>query len=254
MRLVLLSDVHANLQALDAVLDHAAGWGDAIACAGDLVGFGPDPEAVVRRLRDVGARCVHGNHEAMVLRRVPVRRCTFDGIRAVRWTRRALSPASRRFLEGLPAELRVDDVLLCHAHPARRFHAVDGDEDARDALRATIARGARRLVCGHTHRPVAWTPGTPWRRAAPGVAHRIGVGIVNPGSVGQSRDPLLMARYARLDTEADTVTFFDVPYDHEATRARLRAVGLRSDLCERPRSRLEAAAERWGARVLATLG
>lgn len=247
MRLVVISDVHANLQALDAVLAHAGDWGE-IVCAGDVVGFGPDPEAVIARLREVGARCVHGNHEAMVLGWIPLRRCTYDGIRAAKWTRTVLSPASRRYLEALPATLRVDDVLICHAHPARRFHHVDGDEDARDALQATIARGARRLVCGHTHRPVAWTPGTPWRRASPEVVHRIGAGIVNPGSVGQSRDPLLVARYARFDTGDGRITFHDVPYDHVTTLARIRAVGLTTELCWRPRSRLEAAADRWRAR------
>src|SRR5262245_15200964 len=104
MRLALLADVHANLEALTAVLadlDRRAPDA-AVVCAGDLVGYGPDPDACIERLHDRRACCVFGNHEEMVLGRRDFSRCVRAGIVAAMWTRAHLGDAARRFLSVLP--------------------------------------------------------------------------------------------------------------------------------------------------------
>lgn len=248
MRLALISDVHANLEALNAVLDHARPWADAFVCAGDIVGFGPDPDAVVDRLRAVDARCVWGNHDAMVLGRLGTRRCVVSGVRAVVRTREVLRPDTWRFLAALPASVRVGDVFVCHAHPDDVQRYLASPSAAAHALErvARLSPDARFFVCGHTHHPMVWSADAPWRRPAmdAALAAPPGLVMVNPGSVGQSRDAELVARYARLDTEAATVTFHALAYDHAATERKLRAAGLDSPLCRRTTPRWRRPTER----------
>ena len=130
MRLALIADVHGNLEALDAVIaDIDERSPDArIVCAGDLVGYGPDPEACIDRLRSIGVPCVMGNHEEMVLGRRGFSRCTQAGITAAVWTRQNLSPGATTFLGSLPPWRHATPrVVVCHGNlddaglPARRL-------------------------------------------------------------------------------------------------------------------------------------
>jgi predicted phosphodiesterase len=216
MTLAILADIHGNIEALDAVLrdiDQRAPKAR-IVCAGDVVGYGPDPEACLQRLLDRDATIVRGNHEEMVLDVRDDSRCVAAGILAVAWTKRKLSRAAKVALAQLPSYVNVTrEIVVCHgdlddagtyvSDEARASHALD-------RLREMNPK-ARTLICGHTHTPMWFT------RA------NNGMHLLNPGGVGQARDGKLLARYALLDEQPK---FIAVPYDHRTTIAKLRDAGL----------------------------
>jgi predicted phosphodiesterase len=220
MRVAVISDVHGNLPALEAVLADL-GTADALVACGDLVGFYPDAAPVVERLRGLGVQSVRGNHELMILGRlsVPPDRA---GYYATEATRRALSPDQLAWLGALPASLeRSWDGLAVEVR-----HATPWDDvtylyaDAPEVGRVSLAEG-RWLLLGHTHHPMRVRRGGGW--------------IANPGSVGQPRDFDPRAAYAVLDTRAATWTPRRVAYDHRAYQRRLEREG-------------------WDARAIALLG
>jgi diadenosine tetraphosphatase ApaH/serine/threonine PP2A family protein phosphatase len=233
MRWLLLADIHSNLEALSAVLAHARDWADAgVVVAGDIVGYGPDPTACIDLLSERGALCVAGNHDGMVLGRIGLGRCVHAGILAARWTRGALSPRARQWLADLPARRLVGDRLLVfHGDLDDPTRYVDGAERADGVLRSLGPRGiaATRVICGHTHHPMAHGEGE--RRGAPPMEVPLRLCrerryLINPGAVGQSRFEAPIARYARYDDEADEIVFHAVPYDHRAVCRKLRRAGL----------------------------
>ena len=114
MRWLLLADIHGNAEALSAVLTHARDWPDArILVAGDVVGYGPDPEACIELIAERGALCVAGNHEGMVLGRIGLGQCNHAGILAARWTREALSARAFRWLAELPDRREIEEGDAC---------------------------------------------------------------------------------------------------------------------------------------------
>jgi len=251
MRWLLLADVHGNLEALTAVLAHAHDWAEArLLVAGDIVGYGPDPEACIEQLSGRGALCVAGNHEGMVLGRISLGRCNYAGIMAARWTRDVLSAWSRRWLAGLPERrLASADLLVFHGHLDDPTRYVDSAEHA-DALLGGLGRrriAATRVICGHTHRPTVHGEGEPWSPAPMGVPvslRRERRYLINPGAVGQSRFEAPIARYARYDDETDVLVFHAAPYDHRATCAKLRRAGLVARVTLPPPGRLGREIER----------
>jgi diadenosine tetraphosphatase ApaH/serine/threonine PP2A family protein phosphatase len=250
MRLALLSDVHANVEALDAVLADVDAWrADALLCAGDLVGYGPDPEACIERLRSRRALCIAGNHEAMALGNLGFERCNSVGIRAALWTRRTLSPGARAFLASLPATRRIDDVVMCHGSLGDVEEYLASPPRADAALAALEERepGAGVLVAGHTHHQVLYRTGVPWHPPPPGT--RIPLAstwrwLVNPGAVGQSRDRSPLARYARFDTATRQLEFREIGYAHDVTLVKLRRAGLVASVCSPPKKGLAAGLDR----------
>jgi diadenosine tetraphosphatase ApaH/serine/threonine PP2A family protein phosphatase len=233
MRWLLLADVHGNLEALSAVLAHARGWADArVVVAGDIVGYGPDPEACVDVLSARGALCVAGNHEGMVLGRIGFGRCNYAGITAARWTRDVLSARARRWLAELPERRLVgDDLLVVHGDVDDPERYLDSAERADVALGSLDRRSlaATRVICGHTHRPTVHGEGDAWSAPPMGVPIslcRRRRYLINPGAVGQSRFEAPIARYARYDDEQDVIEIHSVPYDHRATCRKLRRAGL----------------------------
>ena len=240
-RWALLADVHGNLEALEAVLEHLTDWpGAALICAGDVVGYGADPEACVERLEARRALCVAGNHEGMVLGRLGFDRCVRAGVWAALWTRKVLSPAAVAWLRDLPLTRRAPpDLVVCHGSPSDPQFYVSTSRRA-EAVLGELAREhpeGGRLICGHTHHQMLHVE----RRGAIAVAEgvpielpRAGRCLINPGAVGQSRDGRPLARYARYDAERHTVTFLEVPYDHERASAKLRRAGLFPEVVLRP--------------------
>jgi predicted phosphodiesterase len=234
VKLILVSDIHANLEALEAVLKDAAARcpGARVVCAGDLVGYGPDPEACIRRVQSGGIACVVGDHDEMVLGRRDFSRCVYAGIVAARWTRRTLSESALEFLDALPLHREVrPGTIMCHGDIYDADRYVDGGEDAERALGRLHARipDARLQVCGHTHRAVIYSASLGFRDAAPETVFRLSAGVshlVNPGAVGQSRDGRPLARYAVYDTVAETVSYHALAYDHRETLRKLHAAGL----------------------------
>jgi predicted phosphodiesterase len=234
VKLALLSDLHGNLEALDAVLRDVDRTSPAakLVCAGDVVGYGPDPEACIARLRERQALCVMGNHEEMVLGRRDFSRCVHAGIIAAVWTREHLTDSAWAFMEALPHRLEAaPGVVVCHGDLLSADTYVSTREQAEEALaqlRAAWPQAAV-LVCGHTHRAALFTSADGFRQVSGpgdqdfGRAHPC---LINPGAVGQSRDTNPLARYAVLDVERQTVSFRELPYDHLTTLRKLRQAKL----------------------------
>lgn len=236
MKLALLADVHSNLEALEACLEHARASGaEGHAFIGDLVGYAADPVAVLDRIEALaaaGAVVVRGNHDQAVL----------DGNMgdmnaaaqaAIAWTRERLTDRHRAFLEGLPLVARRDNALFVHASAAspETWTYVSDPLRAHGSLQA--AGDARYVFSGHVHEPVLYYMGPLARplpfRPVPGVAvpvpaRRQWLAIV--GSAGQPRDGSAAACYALLDQERSTLTFQRVPYDWSAAARKITAAGL----------------------------
>jgi diadenosine tetraphosphatase ApaH/serine/threonine PP2A family protein phosphatase len=237
MRIAVLSDVHSNLPALDTVLNHA-GSVDAIWHLGDVVGYGPDPDAVVDRLASVGAIGVRGNHDAAAVGGNEIDWFNADAAAAMEWTRRAISPATAAWLAALPERREIGDFTLVHGSPLDPiWEYVTSTGAARDNI-AAIAT-AHGLI-GHTHVPLAFSlEGGRIERIAPaGVpgpdldGRRM---LLNPGSVGQPRDGDPRASYLLLDLASRRATWVRVAYDVDAVRGAMRSAGLPVRLIERLR-------------------
>lgn len=254
MKLALISDLHANLEALDAVLrDIDRSSPDArLVCAGDVVGYGPDPEACIGRLQERAALCVMGNHEEMVLGRRDFSRCVHAGIVAAIWTRSRLSAAARRFIEELPFKVELPGVVVCHGNLESADTYVSTRERAEEALAQLRARhaSAEVLVCGHTHHAALYTQQEGFDVVPGGKELPLSTPcVVNPGSVGQARGAAPLASYAVLDIEARRVSFRQVDYDYETTLRKLRAAKLVAQVVLEPprglRRRVERFKTRW---------
>ena len=238
MRYGVIADVHGNLDALRAVLRALDRDGvDGYLVAGDLVGYGPYPNECVSTVAELPATCVAGNHDLIALGILSDRRCIELARRSLSWTQQILGAAERAFLAALPRVATVDGgVVLTHGSlddPA------EYTTTSRQAL-AQLARiedrdGARVLVLGHTHRPLAFGRRSGWLRTRGSTALPPGDAVlVNPGAVGQSRELRIRARFAVLDLDAREARFSAIPYDVDACRAALRRAGLSPRSCWLP--------------------
>jgi predicted phosphodiesterase len=239
MRIAVISDVHANLHALDAVLADA-GSVDAIWHLGDIVGYGPEPDVVVDRLATAGAIGVRGNHDSAACGGNEIDWFNADARAAMEWTRRAISPSTVAWLTALPERRQEAEFTLVHGSPLDPiWEYVTTTAAARDNLAAiSTAHGLN----GHTHVPIAFSlDGDRMRRIAPMAGrateleldgHRL---LLNPGSVGQPRDGDPRASYLILDLAARRAQWGRVAYDIDAVRAQMRAAGLPLRLSERLR-------------------
>ncbi len=245
MRLALMSDIHGNIQALDACLSHArAQKVQRFAFLGDLVGYGANPVEVVERIMlmtEEGATVIQGNHDEMAVK--PPANIQHLGSSTADWTHRQLSESQRAWLGALPLSVQLDNILLVHA-------SADGPElwryiyDERAATASLDASakwpGVRYVFGGHVHEQSLYyrgsTLGLMKFTPQPGVAvpvptHRQWLSTV--GSVGQPRDGKPEAMYALLDTDRWQLTFHRVAYDHSAAAWAIRAAGLPEFFAER---------------------
>ena len=153
MRVAVLSDIHANLPALDAVLA-ALGDVDAVWQLGDVVGYGPHPDEVVARLREIGATGVRGNHDAATLGALGVEWFNPAARRAVEWTARRISPETRAWLADLPEQVELGEMTLVHGSPRDpTWEYITTTLDARANLGVLVTPYC---LYGHTHIPAAW--------------------------------------------------------------------------------------------------
>jgi len=240
MRIAVISDVHSNLIALDAVLARA-GSVDAVWHLGDVVGYGPEPDAVVERLAAVGAVGVRGNHDAAACGGTEIEWFNPDARSAMEWTRGAISERTRSWLADLPERRELADFTLVHGSGRDPIWEYVTSSTAAHASLATMT--TPHGINGHTHIPVAYLAVgdrvgrlDPERGASGGAVNlRSGRFLLNPGSVGQPRDGDPRASYLILDTDAGTATWQRVPYDVAAVGAAMRAAGLPARLAERLR-------------------
>lgn len=242
MRIALLTDIHANREALLACLAHAERAQPArYAFLGDLIGYGADPGWVVDTIMSYaerGAICVLGNHDEALFK--PLRASMHPDARsAIEWSRTQLNATQRGFLAALPLQVEDHECLFVHANawaPGRWEYVTN----AFAAAASMAATRARFTFCGHVHEPALYSLGMDGRAAAfkPVSATAIPLGtqrrwLAIPGAVGQPRDGIPAACYALLDTDRGTMTFFRVPYDVESAAAKVRAAGLPEDLAVR---------------------
>ena len=235
MRIAVLSDIHANLVALEAVLADA-GAVDGVWHLGDVVGYGPDPDGVIARLRAVGAVGVRGNHDAAAIGGSEIDWFNPDARRAMEWTRGTISAESVDWLRSQPERATLETCELVHGSPREPlWEYVTSPAVARanlDLLHQPIG------LHGHTHIPVAFVEdGRAVRVVAPGDGTALRLegrrALVNPGGVGQPRDGDTRSSYMVLDPAAGAVTWHRVAYDVEAVQAAMRAVGLPGFLVSR---------------------
>lgn len=240
MRVAVLSDVHANLVALDAVLG-AVGSVDAVWHLGDIVGYGPDPDGVIARLAAVGAVGVSGNHDLAALGGNEIDWFNPDAKAAMEWTRGRISPASREWLSALPRTHRDGDFTLVHGSPRdpvwEYITSVPVARANLAVLETTIG------LHGHTHLPMAWADRDGRvEMIAPGPSSTFRLdglpSLLNPGSVGQPRDGDPSASWLDIDTDARLATWRRVAYDVEAVRTAMLDAGLPGRLAERLRAGL----------------
>ena len=239
MKLAMLSDIHANLHALQACLDHAQAQGvDQWVFLGDLVGYGANPSEVlnsVMTLVDQGAWVIQGNHDAMAVS--PPQQSESLGSSTAAWTHAQLNKAQRAFLQERPLFMQHAHLFLVHAsaQDPDKWHYVDSDRAATLCLKAaqTQHAGIQHVFVGHVHQQYLYYPGAGRGLMAfkptPGVAvpcPATRAAVVTVGSVGQPRDGDPRAMYAMYDLEAARLTFHRVAYDHTAAAAAIMAAGL----------------------------
>lgn len=239
MRLAVFSDIHANLQALEAfIADAAVRDIDRYICLGDIVGYGADPEACIIRLRSLpNLECILGNHDHAVIGAASSMRR--DARRVIEWTKKRLSADSLFFLQSLEVCRNWGDALFCHANPYRPlewYYVTEKSHISRSFARSR----AKMLFIGHTHVAMAITRRNFFcvylRHPRDGTvvpAAELNRQIFNCGSIGQPRDGDPRASYLIYDNVRKTVEFIRVAYDHAAAAAQIRAAGLPEVFAER---------------------
>jgi predicted phosphodiesterase len=235
VRVLVLSDIHSNIRALDAVLADA-GTVDAIWHLGDVVGYGPDPDAVVARLAALGAQGVRGNHDSAALGGREIELFNADARRAMEWTRTVVGPETKAWLAAQPLRRTEGDFTLVHGSPRDpTWEYVTAIPIARANLAILTTR---HCLFGHTHLPIAFRADgnsvaqvTPAGRSAFTLDARST--MLNPGSVGQPRDGNRASAYAVLDTTKNELSWARVVYDIAGTQAAMRRARLPERLIDR---------------------
>lgn len=228
MRILIISDIHANAAALEAVLSQADPH-DAVWCLGDLVGYGPDPNECVARIRALpNLTCLSGNHDKAVLGEIDPDTFNDDARSVILWTRNALSADHLEYLRTLPVDLTLGDFTLVHGSPRQPVWEY--------ILNRSIACenfpyiDTPYCLVGHSHIAGGFGEGSPCVDVAPDYANALKLGeqrlILNPGGVGQPRDQNPMPAFAILDTEANTWQYRRASYDPRVTQRRMLELGF----------------------------
>jgi predicted phosphodiesterase len=239
MRIAVLSDIHANLPALEAVAEDLPPV-DQVWVLGDTVGYGPQPNEVIAALQAMGARSVLGNHDGAAIGTVDVAHFNPDARAAIEWTAGILDANARSYIATLP-EVRADGELTAvHGSPRDPiWEYITGPAIAAANL---AAYETRLCLFGHTHLPVAFRAidgGIDATIGMPGTSASLGPerALLNPGSVGQPRDGLRDAAYGVLELDGSTgngtFEFRRVAYDIDRTQRLMREAGLPMRLTER---------------------
>jgi predicted phosphodiesterase len=232
MRIVVVSDIHSNLVALETVLA-AAGSYDALWCLGDTIGYGPCPNECAALMRKHAAITITGNHDLACLNRIDLRDFNPDARRANIWNGQQLSDENRAWLEGLRSDVAADDRFLL-AHGSPREPVWEYLLSPEQAMANFELFEHEVCLIGHSHVQLGFRlrPGFDrCERFLPDKSRMIDLDgttrfFVNPGSVGQPRDQDPRAAYAVIDTDAGTIRYNRVEYDIAATQKQMSKAGL----------------------------
>jgi predicted phosphodiesterase len=243
LRYLLLSDIHSNLEALEVSLELAQGKYEQILCLGDLVGYGPDPNAVIEKIRHLASIIIRGNHD---------RACSGDAVAedfnplarlATEWTRNELTPAHFGFLRSLPAgPVQLDGFQIVHGSPLDEDEYILGAGQAFPLLRSPQTQ----TVCfGHTHHQGGFMISPqgrfqsirlPWKKDGLSLALPLegqARYLLNPGSIGQPRDGDWRAAFAILDSGQRIIEYSRISYNLARTQEKMRKAGLPPLLIQR---------------------
>jgi predicted phosphodiesterase len=242
MRFLVLSDIHANLTALDAAVAAAEGRWERILCLGDIVDYGPDPNEVTERVKALAPFIIRGNHDKVVAGLADLDDFNPVAQTAARWTRDALKPENSDYVSKLPAgPAHIDGLTMVHG----AYH--DEDEYVFAPLQAMsglLESPSAVTFFGHTH----YQGGFSYRAGQIGVIHltpepgpnfaalRLEQGtryLINPGSIGQPRDGDPRCAFAIADLDHQVIEFWRVPYEIAAVQKRMQSAGLPASLIER---------------------
>ncbi len=230
MRVLVISDIHANLTALETVIKEA-GNVDAVWCLGDLVGYGPDPNECVETIRQLpNLTCIVGNHDAAALKQIDIDTFNPEARSALVWTRNTLSSVNKVFLTNLVDLVVWENVTLAHGSPRQPIW--EYILDVRTATQNFDFFTTSLCFIGHTHLPAIYAysdSNTFASLSLPEPNQRISLpkrAIVNPGSVGQPRDRDPRAAYAIFNTNSNLWEYHRVSYDIQAVQERMNKVGL----------------------------
>jgi diadenosine tetraphosphatase ApaH/serine/threonine PP2A family protein phosphatase len=237
MKTLIISDIHGNRTALEAVLDNA-GQVDAVWCLGDIVGYGPDPNDCVALIKDLpNLTCLRGNHDSAVIGLTESGRFNHAAQHVLDWTKDQLNPAHRQFLQSLSPQATIDDVTIVHASP--RDPVWEYVMDVYTATANFDYFDTHFCFVGHSHLPVLYylKNGTDLAKVTfiyPGDTAKLPERtIVNPGSVGQPRDHDPRASYTIYDTEEKTWTQHRVPYEITEVQERMKRADLPFEYVQR---------------------
>lgn len=238
MRVAILTDIHSNLTALEAVIAQTDEAGvDARWCLGDVVGYGAQPDACASLAAERCDICLVGNHDLAVTGEIDTEVFSASAAAAVEWTVDNCKPATMKFLKGLKPEDANQEVGLYHASPRDPvWEYVLAVDQARECMEEQDGRVS---LIGHSHVALYFTDGagTGAKGGQAPDGHEIdlanGRWLLNPGSVGQPRDGDPRAAWLELDTEAWKATYHRVPYEIDEAADAIRAAGLPDLLAER---------------------
>jgi predicted phosphodiesterase len=240
MRCLILSDIHANVAAFDAVLaDVDAGTIDQVWCLGDVVGYGPSPDECIARLQELPDHCcVAGNHDWAAIDRIDIAEFNPVAQIACRWTSQQLTSENRAYLENLPTTLVKGDCTLVHGSPREPiWEYIIYPSTAQPNFQFF---DTQLCFVGHTHAPAIFQEQTSSHRfetRTPSPNESIAVGderlIVNPGSVGQPRDGDPWAAYMVFEVEKKILEYHRIPYDVGLTQRLMMQKELPESLISR---------------------
>lgn len=237
MRILVISDIHANLVAFEKVLETTKDQWDQIWFLGDLVGYGPSPNECVQLMQQLPHKSLSGNHDWATLGRLDIEDFNREAKAAIEWTQNMIDDNSRAYLEPLQSVEDVEPFTIAHGSPRHPVWEYILDESTA-SINFLYFHTSYCLV-GHTHVPLIFEekPGNHIAAYAPPYDTVVPLGrtrlILNPGSVGQPRDSDPRAAYALLDTEKMQVTFHRVEYDIKKTQTEMEKFGLPERLVAR---------------------
>ena len=238
MKYLIIADIHSNLEAFQAVLDDVHNYGgfDHIWCLGDVVGYGPDPQACIDLLCNHEHLCVCGNHDLAAVGKIDISDFNFDAALANQWTSEHLTEANRQFLLNMPEIIIKGEFTIVHGSPcAPAWEYVSSTASASENFRCLKTPYC---LVGHTHVPFVFEQDdlvisqSYWGRNDMLLLGEKKL-IINPGGVGQPRDHDPSASYAIYDSDEDMLCHYRVNYDIRLTQDKMESAGLPGFLIER---------------------
>ena len=236
MRYAILGDIHANLDAFEAVLEdiRARGGFDELWCLGDIVGYGPEPHACVELLRRHKHVCIAGNHDLAAVGKIGISSFNAPAAQACQWTTQQLTAEDVEYLESLPLESKQGDFSLVHGSPRQPvWEYLISVDDACDNFSYL---GTEFCLVGHSHLPLVFGQDRSGHCTGGRLSAETKLGyagqrlIVNPGGVGQPRDGDPRASYVIYDSDCQVMYHYRVSYDVSSTQAKMRELRLPASL------------------------